>query len=54
MPTNPHPPAYIDAALPKTVALQVRVSHPQNQPVHQSPPEPICTNIPELLVVLIF
>lgn len=37
---SPHPPAYIGGALPKTAVLQVPVSHPQNQPEHQSLPEP--------------
>jgi len=41
---TPHPPTYTGEVLPKTVVLQVPVSHPQNQPVHQNLLEPKYTN----------
>lgn len=41
---TPHPPTYTGEVLPKTVVLQVPVSHPQDQPVHQSLLEPTYTN----------
>ena len=41
---TPHPPTYTGEVLPKTVVLQVPVSHPQNQPVHRSLLEPKYTN----------
>jgi hypothetical protein len=37
---TPHPPTCTGEVLPKTVVLQVPVSHPQNQPVHRSLLEP--------------
>ena len=46
---TPHPPTYIDEVLPKTVVLQVPVSHPQNQPVHQSLLEPKYANTSKLV-----
>jgi hypothetical protein len=46
---TPHPPTYTGEVLPKTVVLQVPVSHPQSQPVQQRLLEPKYANTLKLV-----